>query len=279
MDYLAAKTFLSVCHLGTFGAAADALNVTQTTITARIKALESELQCSLFIRNKSGAKLTHHGEHFKSYATQLVQTWHAAKRDLPLPDTLMDSLAIGVDLTLWNPIAAKWLLHIKENNPDFSLSLEIGDNKQLCEKVRSGALDVALVHQPEYSSHIVVEHLLDEKLVRVQHKRKTEPYIFVDWGDEFKKLHNMALPDLARSNISISLGPAALQVILKSGGNGYFRTRVINKYLEQGLLELTPNSPQFSYPVYLICYSEKDINITQLKQKVIQAFEENEDWF
>lgn len=279
MDYLAAKTFLSICDLGTFGAAADALNVTQTTITARIKALESELQCSLFIRNKSGAKLTHHGEHFKSYATQLVQTWHAAKRDLPLPDTLMDSLAIGVDLTLWNPIAAKWLLHIKENNPEFSLSLEIGDNKQLCEKVRSGALDVALVHQPEYSSHIVVEHLLDEKLVRVQHKRKTEPYIFVDWGDEFKKLHNMALPDLARSNISISLGPAALQVILKSGGNGYFRTRVINKYLEQGLLELTPNSPQFSYPVYLICYSEKDININQLKQKVIQVFEENEDWF
>ncbi|WP_448248942.1 LysR family transcriptional regulator [Thalassotalea agariperforans] len=279
MDYLAAKTFLSICDLGTFGAAADALNVTQTTITARIKALESELQCSLFIRNKSGAKLTHHGEHFKSYATQLVQTWHAAKRDLPLPDTLMDSLAIGVDLTLWNPIAAKWLLHIKENNPDFSLSLEIGDNKQLCEKVRSGALDVALVHQPEYSSHIVVEHLLDEKLVRVQHKRKTEPYIFIDWGDEFKKLHNMALPDLARSNISISLGPAALQVILKSGGNGYFRTRVINKYLEQGLLELTPNSPQFSYPVYLICYSEKDININQLKQKVIQVFEENEDWF
>jgi DNA-binding transcriptional LysR family regulator len=279
MDYLAAKTFLSICERGTFGASASELNVTQTTVTARIKSLEKELQCSLFIRNKSGAKLTKDGEHFKSYATQIVQTWHAAKRDLPLPTDSTDSLAIGVDLTLWNPIAAKWLIQLNENNPELALNLEVGDSKQLCEKVRTGSLDVALVHQPEYSSRLIVEHLLDEKLVRIQSKSKSEPYLYIDWGDEYRRLHDKALPELSRSNLSISLGPVALQVILKSGGNGYFRTRVINRYLAQGLLELTPNSPQFSYPVYLICYPKKNKNIGHLKQQLMRIFDESDDWF
>jgi len=279
MDYILAKTFLTICELNTFGAAAEELNVTQTTITARIKSLEKGLECALFTRNKSGASLTKNGKHFKSYATQIVQTWDAAKRDLPLPEKAKDSLAIGVDLTLWNPIAATLLTHLNETTAELAITIEVGDNKQMCEKVRSGGLDIALVHQPEYSSRIVVEHLLDEKLVRVQLVKKHSPYLYVDWGEQFKILHDAALPELARSNISISLGPVALQVMLKSGGSGYFRTRVINRYLKQGILELTPDSPQFSYPVYLIRYTQKDINISNLKQHLIKVLEKDDDWF
>lgn len=279
MDYVLAKTFLTICDLNTFGAAAVELNVTQTTVTARIKSLEKSLQCSLFTRNKSGASLTKNGEHFKSYATQIVQTWDAAKRDLPLPETVKGSLPIGVDLTLWNPIAATLISHLNETSSELVITIEVGDNKQMCEKVRAGGLDIALVHQPEYSAPIVVEHLLDEKLVRVQSVNKPFPYLFVDWGDKFKKLHDSALPELARSNISISLGPVALQVMLKSGGSGYFRTRVINRYIKQGILELTPDSPQFSYPVYLIRYAQKELNIANLKQHLIKVLESEDDWF
>jgi len=279
MDYLLAKTFLTICELHTFGAAAKALNVTQTTITARVKSLEKVLECTLFARNKSGASLTKNGEHFKSYATQIVQTWDAAKRDLPLPETAKGTLAIGVDLTLWNPIAAALLTHLNETASELAITIEVGDNKQMSEKVRSGALDIALVHQPEYSSHIVVEHLLDEKLVRVQSMKKHQPYLYVDWGEQFKKLHDAALPELVRNNISISLGPVALQVMLKNGGSGYFRTRVVKKHIEQGTLELTPDSPQFSYPVYLIRYAQKEVDINNLKQQFVDVLEKEGDWF
>ncbi|MEM5528253.1 LysR family transcriptional regulator [Gammaproteobacteria bacterium AS21] len=279
MDYISAKTFLAICQSKTFSGAAIELNVTQTTVTARIKALERELQCALFVRNKSGAALTKHGEQFTSYAMQIVQTWHAAKRDLPLPDSSKTSLAIGVDLTLWNPIAAKWVIELNKANPQQALKVEVSDSKQLCEQVRSGRLDVALVHQVEYSSKMIVEHLLDEKLIRVQGKAQSEPYIYIDWGEQYKKLHDAALPELARANIAISLGPVALQVILNAGGSGYFRTRVVKRYLEQGLLELTGDAPQFSYPVYLICYGQKELDISVLKQQLITVFAQSEDWF
>ncbi|MGO3453167.1 MAG: LysR family transcriptional regulator, partial [Marinomonadaceae bacterium] len=52
MDIELAKTFIEIMQSGTFAKAAERLHVTQTTVTARIHALEASMNCSLFIRNR-----------------------------------------------------------------------------------------------------------------------------------------------------------------------------------------------------------------------------------
>src|SRR5690349_1861388 len=84
MDIELARTFLQIVRSGSFIAAATPLHVTQTAVTARMQNLEQQLGCALFVRNRAGARLTPDGERFVGYATQLVQTWDAARRDLPL---------------------------------------------------------------------------------------------------------------------------------------------------------------------------------------------------
>ena len=49
------RTFLEVAATGNFNRAADNLNVTQSTVSARIKALEDELGLALFARSHKGA--------------------------------------------------------------------------------------------------------------------------------------------------------------------------------------------------------------------------------
>ena len=83
MDIELARTFLVIVRSGSFVAAAEQLCVTQTTVTARVKNLEAQLKCPLFVRNRAGASLTIHGEHFVPYAHQLLQTWEAARSTLP----------------------------------------------------------------------------------------------------------------------------------------------------------------------------------------------------
>ena len=90
MDIELARTFLVIVRCGSFIAAAEQLCVTQTTVTARIKNLEAQLHCSLFVRNRAGASLTVHGEHFVHYAHQLVHTWEAARTALPFAQSLQD---------------------------------------------------------------------------------------------------------------------------------------------------------------------------------------------
>ena len=58
MDIDLARTFLEVVACGNFVGAAEQLNVTQSTVSMRIRSLEQQLGRSLFERSKAGASLT-----------------------------------------------------------------------------------------------------------------------------------------------------------------------------------------------------------------------------
>ena len=58
MDVELARTFLAIVGTRSFVRAADQLNVSQTTVSARIRTLEDELGRQLFVRNRNGAHLT-----------------------------------------------------------------------------------------------------------------------------------------------------------------------------------------------------------------------------
>jgi hypothetical protein len=86
VDIELARTFLAIVETGTFVRAASRLNVTQTTVSARIRSLETQLGRSLFVRNKAGASLTSAGEQFLRYAPTFVQLWERARHQVAVPE-------------------------------------------------------------------------------------------------------------------------------------------------------------------------------------------------
>ena len=252
MDIELARTFLEIVRSGSFMAAAERLHVTQTTVTARIHNLEGQLGCRLFVRNRSGARLTTNGEQFAGHASQLVRTWDAARRSLPLPEGAGRTVTLGAEISLWNPWLLDWLMALREDCPDAAVRAEVGERATLNEKLEQGVLDAALVHQPDYWPGMQVEQLMEEKLILVRDAHTASPYVYVDWGADFRRQHDSAWPERARAGVTIDLGPLALRYILRYGGSGYFRTRVVQPYLESGELRREEAAPEFSYPVYLI---------------------------
>lgn len=275
MDISLFKTFLEIARSGSFIRASERLNVTQTTVTARIKNLEDALGCKLFIRNKSGARLTENGQRFIGYASQMVQTWESAKRGLPLPDGADDLITLGAETSLWNPLFLNWIAAIRSSYPQLAVKGSVLDTRHLHEQLEAGVMDAALVHQPDYWPGMQVVEILEEKLIFVRSKVNPEPYIFVDWGTDFQLQHDMALPDMSNPIISINLGPLALVHLLEHGGSGYFRTRVVQKYLKEGRIEVVPQSPEFSYPIFLVYpknkYGEHLANAIELLKQVISG--------
>lgn len=252
MDIDLARTFLEIIRSGSFIATAERLHITQTAVTARMQNLEGQLGCKLLVRNRGGARLTSDGERFVGYATQLVQTWDAARRDLPLPQGYGALLTLGSEMSLCNPLMLAWVQQLRHALPQHAVRSEIASGNELQKKLDLGVLDAALVYQPEYLPGLQFEQLLEEKLIQVVHSREPAPYIYCDWGPAFRRQHDAALPEHARAALSFSLGPLALQYLLQCGGRGYFRTRVVQRYLEEGLLKRVEKAPEFTYPVYLV---------------------------
>ena len=105
MDITLARTFLEIVATGRFQRAAERLHVTQTAVSARVRALEELLGRPLFVRNKSGASLTPAGEQFSRYASTLVQVWERARHQVAVPTGRQGVLTVGSEQSLWDPSA------------------------------------------------------------------------------------------------------------------------------------------------------------------------------
>lgn len=268
MDITLAKTFLAIMESGSFVTAATRLNVTQTAVSARVRALEDLLGRRLFVRNKSGARLTPAGERFVKHAVNFIQVWDRARHQIALPDGRVDIASVGAELSLWNPVLADWLVWMAREAPDLALRVEVDTPTNLLEAIRSGTLDMAVLYDPPQSGSLVVELLEDERLVMVTTepdgiRGPDETYVHVDWGPAFHANHQAAFAQSAIPGISISHGPLALLYILRAGGTGYFRHGAIIPYLESGQLHRVVDAPEFAYSAHLVYSSQAEPVLTE----------------
>lgn len=259
MDIDRARTFLEIVHCGSFLGAAERLHVTQTTVSARIRTLEEELGRRLFVRNRNGAQLTPAGREFERFAQSFVQIWERARHQLAIPPGRSGVIALGGELSLWNPLLLDWLVWMRKARPDIAIHAHVGVPDQLIEQLRTGVLDIAVLYAPKLLPGFRVELLQEEQLVLVKTPTREgddEPdYVYVDWGPVFAARHGAGLSTFGEPELMVGLGPLGLSYILRAGGMGYFRKGVVTSHVEAGELVLVEGAPEFTYPAYAV-YAE-----------------------
>jgi LysR family transcriptional regulator, flagellar master operon regulator len=261
LDTELARTFLAVVAAGNFVSAAERLHVTQSTVSARIKELEQQLGCTLFVRNKAGTTLTPAGRQFQKHAGILVRTVEHARHDVGVPRGFRAALTVGGRFGLWEQLLLLWLPLMRAAAPDISLRAEIGMEPDLMQGLVEGRLDIGVMYTPQSRPGLKVEMLLEETLVLVS----TDPaslaqpgpgYVLIDWGPEFYARHSASFPDFLGPAVTANIGWLGLQHILETGGSGYFPVRLVRPYLADGGLVRLQGAPEFSLPAYMVYASD-----------------------
>ncbi len=255
MDVIQVKTFLAIVEGGNFLAAARRVNVTQSTVSARIKTLEDQLGKLLFTRTKAGCELTPAGHQFYRYAKSLVRIWEEAKHQVAVPEGYEDTIIVGGQYSLWNRLLIRWVPHFQALAPHVAVRCEIGMPRRLIREMTEGVMDIAVVYRPEQRPGLHVEELLEDNLVLVTTDPQTpieENYVFVDWGEEFRNDHALAFPHIHNPGLTLDLGALGVNILINQGGAGYFPERVVQPHIEAGHLFNIEDAPQFQYPAYLV---------------------------
>lgn len=258
MDIDRARTFLEIVHSGSFLRAADRLHVTQTTVSARIRTLEEEIGRQLFVRNRNGAQLTPAGREFERFAQSLVQIWERARHQLAIPAGRTSVVALGGELSLWNPLLLDWLVWMKKAKPEIAIHAHVGVPDQLIDQLRTGVLDIAVLYAPKLLPGFRVELLQEEQLVLVKtsggedETAEAKDYVYVDWGPLFAAQHDARTAVFGEPGLLVGLGPLGLNYILRAGGMGYFRRGSVAPHVASGELEIVEGAPEFTYPAYAV---------------------------
>jgi DNA-binding transcriptional LysR family regulator len=263
MDISLAKTFLTVAETGSFIEAARKLNITQSTVSARIKGLEEMLGRELFERSKTGATLTSAGSQFQKHALALVRVWQHAQLEVGIAEQHRDHLAVGAELTLWDGLLLKWAGWLRENISDIAVSASTGTPNVLTQRLIEGTLDLAVMYRPSQPPGLVVEHLFEEEFVLVTSAKGTSrrgsgEFVFVDWGSNVQFDAAAMMPEMVRTGLNLDLGSLGLDYLLANEATGYFPARLVKPYLVRDRLRLSGKGRRFTAPVCMLYPESRD---------------------
>jgi DNA-binding transcriptional LysR family regulator len=264
------RAFLEVAATGSFQLAADRLNVTQSTVSARIKVLEERLDRVLFNRRRTGAEMTGAGRHFHRYALTAVRAWEQARHEIALPDALSAVLGIGLHPTLWDLIGVPWIERIQERAPKLGVRTVVDFSYPLTRFVADGLVDIAVLYVPQQRTNLKVELLMEEDLIMVSGSEDRgvggtwlDDYIYVGWGDDFAAQHSLAFPDALTPRLQIDHPALALEFVLRRKATAYLLRRAVEPLIADGALHVVEKAPVFRRPAY-IAYPEDPIDPKRL---------------
>jgi len=252
------RSFLEVARTGSFSRAAAALGVTQSTVSARIKTLEEQLDQRLFVRGPSGIALTAAGRRLLRHADVAVRAWQQARLAVALPAGLRASVTLGVQPNLAKWLAPLWLEEMRTAAPEVALGVDADYSGPLMQRLDDGLLDVAVMYAPRARPGLRSRPLIEQELVLVSTSARTlttgwrEDYVLVDWTYTFRLAHAEAFPDMETPTITVGLPDIALDHLLAAGGSAYLPRPLVEPLARAGRLFLVEGAPAFRLPAYLV---------------------------
>lgn len=147
MEIQQLKCLIAVCKYKSFTKAADAMFMSQSSISKIISALEEEVGVSLIQRNRHRVAMTQAGQYLADHAQRVVQMLDKMEAKTRRIGSGIDGfLQIGVceELDI-NGLLPGFLKTFSMQNPSVEIDLSIQPMSKLPEMIMTGELDVAFV--------------------------------------------------------------------------------------------------------------------------------------
>ena len=251
MDLNQLQAFDQIVFYGSFSKAARKLNVSQPTISLRIRALEQEVGGALFLRKGSHLQLTELGQSFLPYAQTALRTLttglDAAKQTLQgekgqLRIATLPSLATGFFATT--------IARFHHYYPNINLAIHTGHTREIVEMLYEQYVHLGFVVGPFFHPEISSLLHLKEPLLMVTHPahplvqtkpltladivKQSKPFFLIDWSVEAR--HWQASVFASQSS-TIEVPPqTAYELVSRGQGVALLTETMVKQDLQTGTL-------------------------------------------
>lgn len=165
MNFDSLDYFIVLARERNFTRAAEALHITQQSLSSHISNLERELRCPLVVR-RTPLELTFAGRTFLRYAESIRETKQALQRELcDISENQRGELRIGIAYTRGRAIMPRLIPAFQREYPNVEILLREDSNDALQKLLLEGGIDLAVAAFPRAVPDIVLEDYYTEDVV------------------------------------------------------------------------------------------------------------------
>ncbi len=287
------KAFELVVRLGSFSKAARYLNVSQPTISIRVKELEKSVGGPLFYRVGKNMELTDLGQGFLPYASQALEVLvNGVERAQSIKEGKSGQVKIGTLPTFTTGLFTSTITEMHEKYPEIDLVIHTGHNQQIIEMLYDGFTKMGLITYPFFNSDLKKHLLMKEPLILVAHKchklsrmkagtysieevfANSNPYILTDWSDESKHWQKTYI---TFGMDTLELPPTtALDFVRFGNGVALLTESLVQDLLNIGILtRLWPKDFPELYRWVALVSLESESSLTPAAQSFLETLKNN----
>ena len=234
MDVRALEVFCKIMELRSFSRAAEAVLLTQPTVSGHIKALEAELGLRLFDRTSKTVTPTRAGEILHGYARRILALREEAQQAInEHKGGLKGHLPIGGSSIPGAYILPALVAAFKQGHPDVTITLHISGSRDIVRGVIEGTCEVGMVGARFEEGRVHYDPFAQDELilaVPAAHpwagrssvrlaELAGQPFIIRERGSGTRKVMEQALADHA-------MDLAGLRLVLEVNGNEAVRQAI-----------------------------------------------------
>jgi DNA-binding transcriptional LysR family regulator len=168
MDLRRLEIFVRVAEFGSFSRAAEALFLTQPTVSEHVRALEDELGVQLLDRLGRGAAPTPAGQLLLGYARKLLALAGEAQQAVDqFQGRVSGELIVGGSSIPGEYVLPALIGAFRAKHPEIAVTLLIGDSRGVQEWVEAGRVEIGVVGVRPTGRSLESRQLMADELVVV----------------------------------------------------------------------------------------------------------------
>lgn len=165
MDTRQLRAFIKIAELGSISRAAEALGLTQPSLSQQLLRLEDEAGLKLFERTARGVTLTDAGRMFEPHARQILEQSSRAIEELRLfKAEARTRVALAMPFSVSKMIGVALTKAAIELRPSVALRIVEAFHDPIRTLLRSGSVDLGLLYDAESLEGLSVRRLAREEL-------------------------------------------------------------------------------------------------------------------
>ncbi len=254
MDTETLRTFITLSQYRNYTKTADAMFVSQSTVTNRIMELEREVGQSLFARTKRSVILTREGEIFLSYAKRIIEMEESSIRELNSLHKYRQTYRIGTTNTIYECHLVPLIQSYMKIHPDHAVKVTISHSLDLLMGLQDKLYDIVYTYVPLQKSGYDCVPFATDDLILVTSAAHTlyadgickedlasSNYLFCNFAlQEVGAFIRELFPPHFQFGFEIDNGTKLIPYLLQSDGISFLPQSLAAPYLTGGKLRTVP---------------------------------------